>query len=231
MTTHFTITQPQERHTLVGDPEATAWAVADFEEHIWLRYPNELDMPLAFVLMIQPDGQLLVLNMPFRIEHVRASVPASVPPRGRMGLFFGSVAKQMLSLSPGKLAEGTGLSYRPGQQVWFAGIAADSIKVLGPLAGHEVVSDFAQDVPHERQVHLRSLYAADGLGNAYDISRPGTGMGPVELRQCTFTPDVEKIATFTQASQEAVLGAIPWAAAVMAMAHRAAFPYEPAVVP
>lgn len=212
---------------LVGDPEATAWAAVDFEEHFWGINPRELDMPLAFVMVIQPDGQLLVLHMPFRIEHVSASVSASVPPRGRMGLFFGSVAKQMLSLSPGKLAEGTGLAYRPGQQVWFAGIIADAIHVQGPIGSHEVVQDFAQDVPLERQNHIRSLYAADGLGNAFSITRPGTGIGPVGMRHYTFTPDVEKIAVFTEASREAMLGAIPWATAVMAMAHRAAFPYEP----
>jgi hypothetical protein len=222
----FTIPEPSQRHHLVGNPEATAWAVTDFEEHLWVRYPQELDMPMVFFLVIQPDGMLLPVWLPFGPEHLRA-VPASVPARSRYGLFIGSVARQMQSLPPAKLADGTGMRYQRGQQLWFTAILHEAISIEAEQdPSFDVVKDFALDIPLERQHHIRTMFASDGLGNGFDVTREQHGTGPVLTRSVRFTPDTEKIAKYVD-SPDLVAGALPWATAVMAMAFRSAFPHDP----
>lgn len=154
-------------------PDEMLEAIKAFENNLYTSRKNLAD-PLLFVVLYDPShpqAPLKPVLIPYTAQDVKRY--GGKHPRGKMGLFMANMGL-VFHETPPKVMRGALPEWGPGCRLLYVAFAAETFHVKSSDKIGDEVTDFAQ-LPADRRTDERHLFACDGRGWLYVLSRPDDG--------------------------------------------------------
>lgn len=215
------------RYLLTASPAKLAQAVADHEHALFVE-GTDLSLPEISLMTIdvdRPGAVFIPIVLPYTVADLRQL--GGTRRRGQFGRFVASLACTFRRMPPQVLRLSLP-EWGRGQRLLYTAFAARTVQV-GEVPDH--ASDLELDVPAARQNHQRCLYACDGRGSLYQISRPDGPPGPPGLSIVACRADPDRPGRYTHhngpgAQRLGSTSLLPWALDMLAQTCRTVFEEE-----